>query len=364
MLKGITFITLISFAGLVSANSPTKMWVKIISDCAPTQAIGKNILFFGLSNDVGPGSVWRYASDKSLRIKFELSDAFPATTDQDRLITKGNFNPCANNSATDWDIKLGLPFSINADSISADIGAVLSSATHVKVSLTGVGTDLLKETKWKHAFAALTPPNEYADALLEPDGLLAENAVKVKGMTMVFTYDRALGVDIQAKFKTKSFSVTDAGTAAGTSSSSSRGSADGGQRSGANSSSSSGGLSASEGSSSSGGSSGNAGSSSSGGASTTNSGACPKIPVPDTMAPDASPKSAGGLTLHAGLQSDKEIVLCADGPFYILAAYSKVIDGKPVGIAPGGPKEVLIQQRKDAFPDNTKVFNDRSPTPH
>src|SRR4051812_9452054 len=81
-----TLVLLAAHASSLHAQSAGDIYKKILSHCAKSDEIGKDTIFFGVSNSLGPGSVWRRESDdKSIRLRFELSDAFPQSTDQQKL---------------------------------------------------------------------------------------------------------------------------------------------------------------------------------------------------------------------------------------------------------------------------------------
>jgi hypothetical protein len=340
-------ICLLAATGVCSAVDATSTWIDIIKACAPGQTIGKNVLFFGFSDDVGPGSVWRVADDKSLRIKFELSDAFPKKDDQDNMIKAGKLIKCSANAAHDWNLKFGLPFTMHADALSVNIGAILGSAKNVRVSITGTSTDLLKEVNWQKGFAGLLDNDPYLTTIKQTTGLLlAENVVKVVGLTATFSYDRDLSGDLQVQFKNKSISVGDPGATAASSGSA------------ANSSSTSGTPAASSSASSASAATPKSNPSTATADASTAS-ACPSAPA-DGVSPDAKPASGGGgLTLHADVKSSKEIVICADGPFYVLAGYSKIINATPVGVGPGARPRVILDPVTSAFRENTPVTSER-----
>src|SRR5712691_5637897 len=83
-------IAWLSADGLCLAEDASSAWRKVLQKCAKSDVIGKQSLFFGLSNGIGPGSVWRFADDKSIRLLFELSDAIPSETDRFTLIRSNN----------------------------------------------------------------------------------------------------------------------------------------------------------------------------------------------------------------------------------------------------------------------------------
>ncbi len=334
----------------VHAEDPTKTWLEIIKTCNPSQTIGSHVLFFGLSGGLGPGSVWRLADDKSLRIQFDLSDPFPDPPDQSKMIHPGGTVVCVADTTRDWNVKFGLPFSLSADSISAQIGAVLGSAKRVQISIKGASIDLLKEGMWTSSFQALPLTNPFVMILRNQSNLLlAENVVKVTGLTVTFSYDTALSGDIQLKFKNKSITIADPGTSTSS------------PASGASSSHSasppgkSSGSTGSTGSGSTGSGSTSAGSSGIGSAAAGSACSKPLDSSSSSPAANTTPASGGGLTLHGDITNNKQIVLCADGPFYVLAEYSRVVGTIPVGIAPGAGLTILVTPLTTPFASGTTV---------
>src|SRR5258707_8774194 len=125
MMRHFLVVAMLFFvAGPMFAQDASTAWKKILKNCARTDVIGKQSLFFGVSNRIGPGSVWRRADDGSIRLMFELSDAFPKDSDQAKIVKANNISNCFGSSSSKWDVKLGLPFATGATPLSLDIGAL------------------------------------------------------------------------------------------------------------------------------------------------------------------------------------------------------------------------------------------------
>jgi len=229
------------------ADDASTAWRRVLSKCAKSDVIGTQSLFFGLSNTVGPGSVWRFAEDKSVRLLFELSDAFPKAADQSKMVVKNNVASCSGNSSSGWNLGVGLPFSTGLLPLSADLEGSLKGANRVIVSVNGYAVDELKETPWKSAFRKLGARNDYAHELAQPNRVIAENVVKISGLRATFVFGTKLSAVVRAKFQNKIVSIGDA-------------------------------------------------------------------------------------NLHGDVSAENAITLTADGPFYMLAAYSKLVAGTPIGL--------------------------------
>jgi hypothetical protein len=307
--------------GKIVAQDANTAWKKVLKNCAKSDLIGKRSLFFGVSNTIGPGSVWRRADDNSIRLMFELSDAFPAAADQAKIVKTNDTVGCYGNSSSKWDIKLGLPFSTGATALTLNIGALLGQAKSVTVSVTGFAIDDLVETNWKQAMAGLGTDNVYYKETQQTGRLVAENAVKVTGLKAVFNYKTDISADVQAQFKGKAFTLGNSSSTPGNASKSETGAAAG------NSTPTS---TAPSGTSGTGGGSNSAASSCSPSAANTST---DTTGAGSNTAGTGSP-GTGSATLHVDFTSNRQIIICADGPFYLMAAYSQLLNGTPLGIAP------------------------------
>lgn len=304
------------------SDTASAIWSKILSKCAQSDFVGTQYLFFGISNSVGPGSGWRLNSDGTIRLLFTLAQPFPPGTNVSSLVVDNNVSSCAGNSSTNWDMSVALPFSLNTDSISADIAGTLRRASNVRVSITGYSTDLLAEVPWLSAIDNLPAASLYKTALEQPNAVVAENAIKVTGLRAVFTFNNQISGDIQAELKGRTFSVGDPGAKTT------------GTKAGPNGS-----ANASAGAS--------LGSSSSHGANCALS-AGSSTPSSSTVVP-----TAGGAKLHIGVVSAHTIVVCATEPFYLLASYGRPILGKGFGVAQGAYSSGVIVPAK--IPKNVRV---------
>lgn len=332
------------------AQDATTAWRNVLQKCAHSDLIGKQSLFFGVSNLIGPGSVWRRADDKSIRLISVLSDEIPSASDQALIIKSNNTAACVGDSSSKWNVKLGLPFSTGATPLTLDIGAVLGGAHDITVSVKGYAVDALDEDQWKKAVAALGPTNVFYKDLQQPNRLLAENAVKVTGLTAVFNFSHDLSADVQAQYKGKAFTLGNSSAATqGKTSTSGGGGATTDSKAGSTATSSSASSSTTTGSP--GGSSGG-----SGGACDSSS-ATPK----DSASAAASTTASTGsntATFHVDVSGSRRITICVDGPFYLIAAYSNIVNGAPLGIAPTSSS---IQLMDASLPAGAVAASDRTP---
>src|SRR5262249_16346490 len=134
-------VVMLSAATQAFAEDASIAWRRILQKCAASDTLGKQAFFFGVSNSIGPGSVWRFADDKSIRLRFELSDAFPAEAQRAILVKSNPIARCAGDSTSNWDLKLSLPFATRAIPLAGNIAATLGHAKKITVSVSGFAID-------------------------------------------------------------------------------------------------------------------------------------------------------------------------------------------------------------------------------
>ncbi|HEY6769698.1 MAG TPA: BON domain-containing protein [Candidatus Sulfotelmatobacter sp.] len=181
-------------------------WLAVLNKCASTQLIGKDVLYFGASNEIGPGSIWRKSTDGSIRLRYELSDLETDSTKRAALIRENNSVACDGSSASTWDVKLGLPFEGTVTPLSADVSTDLKRADSVTVTVNGWAIDELKEGPFESFIRA---NNALQDEFSSPDRVVVENAVRIAGFSAAFKFSRSISDELRGKFSGAQLALQD-----------------------------------------------------------------------------------------------------------------------------------------------------------
>jgi hypothetical protein len=169
-------------------------WINVLSKCASTQFLGTNVFFFGVSNSVGPGSVWRKESDGSLRLRFDLNELEPDAAKRAALVEVGNTADCSGQTGTKWRVALGLPFESQISGLNATLGGELRKARSVTVGVSGWNADVLRERAYEQL---LKIKPEYGDEFIGDDRFVAENAIRVVGFNSSFEFDKSAAGNVK-----------------------------------------------------------------------------------------------------------------------------------------------------------------------
>lgn len=175
-------------------------WVAILGKCAKSQLFGNDVLYFGASNEIGPGSIWRQNSDGSIRLRYELSDLVPDSAKRMELIHPNNAVSCGGDSTSKWEVQLGLPFDGTVAPVSADVSADLKRADGVTVSVTSYAVDELKEGPYE---TMIREDDALQDEFTAPDRVIVENAVRIEGFSAKFTFSKSIAEQLKGKYTSK-----------------------------------------------------------------------------------------------------------------------------------------------------------------
>lgn len=179
-------------------------WNEAFEMCGKSDVIGSKMIYFGPSNKIGPGSLWRHADD-GLHLRFELSDAIPNAKVRAKLIRANNYTSCSSDHATNWDVSLGLPF-INK-LVDAAFFADFKRASKARISITGLAIDEIKEVPFGIALKDKSVPLEYRNDIGKPDYFIFGNGVRVKGFRVELEFEPKVGAEVHAIYKDLHFNI-------------------------------------------------------------------------------------------------------------------------------------------------------------
>jgi hypothetical protein len=188
-----------------AAQTSRQAWTAVLRNCADSDLLGKDTVYFGVSNQIGPGSIWRRDTDGSLRLRYELSDIEPEPAKQADLIQLNNQVSCKGSSSSNWQIKFGLPFESAVTPVSADVESDLRRADNVTVSVNGWAVDDLKEGPYEHLIQNSAMKGEFST----PDRLVVENAYRIIGFSATFHFTKSIADQLTGKYKGSTVSTQD-----------------------------------------------------------------------------------------------------------------------------------------------------------
>jgi hypothetical protein len=159
-----------SLPGNGRQSSPSgRAWTNLLTKCAGIK-LTSGFIFLGVSNTVGPGSIWRLDSDKSLRLQWETADIASGGKLPSNLIVASAMSSC---KSADAQLVLSL--------LPADLSA--RDVSNVRIDL-HIGLDRLNESAFMSLFRTGAVSQAYSEDLRAPGRLVMSEAVKVSAVSI------------------------------------------------------------------------------------------------------------------------------------------------------------------------------------
>jgi hypothetical protein len=180
-------------------NDARTAWQKVLSQCATTDLVSPgNILYFGPSNVVGPGSVFRKASAGDYRIRWPIKSIVPPASDA--VIVPGADQPCSGSTQSNSDISATLGFAGQSSPISANLQGDFKKANSVEVKAGHLAWDTVAEGPYQGYVDSLPPTSGAQKDLFTGQMLVLYRALRVSGYTVNLTFSSSDAASLQAKY--------------------------------------------------------------------------------------------------------------------------------------------------------------------
>jgi len=180
-------------------DSGKTAWTSVAEDCAVSDLNGKKILFFGPSNVLGPGSIWRQPSAENgggYRVRYK-SDAIP---NQSSWSSSGGDFACQGNRTTTLTGGATAGFASDLAPLSAETKADFERAKTAEIKVQKMRWDMLLEGPFENAILALPADNSVRQDLTKPGRYILYRALKVQGFEAKLSFDTKTGAELQSKY--------------------------------------------------------------------------------------------------------------------------------------------------------------------
>ncbi len=194
---GLVLVGAIALTGCQTTQPTAAEGATQLTDgCANSNLSSKAVLYFGPSNQIGPGSIWQRMGD--------LGGYQPLYRLQDLgidpgVIQQGGAFSCDLSHSRGWKADATLSVLSGASPVSAEAKADFSRATSVTVSTTGAAWDELVMGPYGAKLKSIPDPNVRAD-VAGPKRLSMRRALRVAEYKVTLTFDSSLAPSLQAKY--------------------------------------------------------------------------------------------------------------------------------------------------------------------
>lgn len=175
-------------------GSAKSAWQDVIKRCARSDLNGKKILFFGPSNAVGAGSVWRQDAQGVYRLRYDLGHM---PKPQDFLAP---YTPLACDGTTSKKFKGAINGTLDQQGVlSAEASAEIAKARSVTAKAASVAWVPIAEGPYDSYVKGVAANSDAGRDLLSGTRQVMTRAFMVSGFSAKITFDQSTGAAVKAK---------------------------------------------------------------------------------------------------------------------------------------------------------------------
>lgn len=201
---------IVAFAGLVSVLAliacpggsvdPEDVWTAMLKPCAKADQLGKDVLYFGTSNDNGPGTLWLKLASGAFQPAASFPSIVPKPDDQATVIDRGANAGCQGKSVQTKSADGSLGLSTNVVTASANVSASFKLAKSVTIGATKFRWESVFTIPYISQVTSLPAGNPIKVAFLSGQYFVETRALHVFGLTADLGYAKSVADSLKASF--------------------------------------------------------------------------------------------------------------------------------------------------------------------
>ena len=160
----------------------------------------KNVMYFSLSNNRGPGTIWKDSPENGYILVRSFDSTLPKAS---AVINRGAVSSCigvhAEGSTAKGDVGVKRLFSVLPGNVSGE----LKQARTVDITVDGWAWDQISEGDFRDMLNVLAeedPPNAYLTDLQRPGYRVTGRALRTNGITADLNFADSAAAQLRAKY--------------------------------------------------------------------------------------------------------------------------------------------------------------------
>lgn len=172
---------------------------EFVNGCADSDLNSKSVLYFGPSNQIGPGSVWsRLGNSGGYQPQWRMQDLGIDMT----VVDQGKTFACDLSQSSKLSANAGLSVISSVANASAEAKADFSRGKVVKVTSRGAAWDTIVAGPYNARLKAISDAAIRSD-VAAPNRIIMRRALRLDGYRVTMDFDTAIKPEIKAKYSGK-----------------------------------------------------------------------------------------------------------------------------------------------------------------
>lgn len=185
-----------------ATTSGEKAWRRVISHCTESQLLSRNVLYFGPSNNLGPGTIWESHGKDGYSPEWLFDEAVPPK-EQAKYVNIGASFVCSGEYESEFKLNPSLLLESKASPLTGEMKADFKRAKTIRAKVNELQQIDLIGGPYDRMFENLDENNAYHKALRDKKYKVMTRAFKVVGLEAELDFDNQIAVDLTAKYAPK-----------------------------------------------------------------------------------------------------------------------------------------------------------------
>lgn len=197
---GIGLVALgLGLSGCGRQDAALVAWNDVLKKCVGADQLGPLLVYFGPSNSIGPGAIWRRSDEGALFLRYELADAIPDEGQRNAMIVPGVEASCRGTAKSTWTLKPSVLIQSQLAPANGSLGVDVDRAKSATVSVNSWALDQIKEGPFEE-WLKTHPQAGYVDDVGRKSRLFMERAVRLLGFSTTLEFSSDVASELKAKY--------------------------------------------------------------------------------------------------------------------------------------------------------------------
>ncbi len=170
-------------------------WTNVIKKCADNDLNGKTILYFGPSNTLGPGSVWREGNNGGYYVRYDLEQM----SGHEMFINKGVPSTCDGTSTTKFGLKASIGLTSSVVPASGELVNDFKKAKDIQVKASSIAWDNVIEGSYE-TFVKTAPLSAIREDLDKNNRRVLSRALRISGYSATLEFNDSDAIALKGKY--------------------------------------------------------------------------------------------------------------------------------------------------------------------
>ncbi len=185
-----------SCGGSTGKVTAREIWRDVLSRCAESDLLGKNVLFMGSSSTLGPGTILRKTTGGGYTLRWNYATvAYPT-----KVVQPGASASCKGTSSSTAKITPSVDVGALVPGLSAGVAADVKRGREVTVTIGNWQMDQLEEGAAEAAIKGKKISLDVWNDLQVPVKLVVSKGILIRGITAEISFDSSTAASLKAKY--------------------------------------------------------------------------------------------------------------------------------------------------------------------